>query len=361
MSVKKLIVQPLATRSKYLNGENVDFLLDHQGMRMVPFSVRISGTLVMSKAVDTLAIDPILTTDNIYYDGMTGVHGAFSAFSCSFSDMVQENLHSYPRLKKMKQVASKSDEDAVSDASQACELVYYDDHMTKTVLNGPVDAGKVSFSFKPDVCINNADSLPYSKTGQVKISLRVADNSEFFYGSGVTANTSFWLEDLLVDYQVMTESKGQGKVKMLVKHMIKQQIESTNSNISMVVPLAHSKISSSMVEASKLTTLTSNSLECSKPETVERVELSVNDGVNQLVAYPLDSQQEILYHYLQSMGGHEHNNVSIDKLVNDKNRWGVGYQYGGVYLKNAKVGVQVLSDLSEAFAMFFYFSNMMEI
>jgi hypothetical protein len=354
--MQQLSAQPQATRDNYLPNETIDFLLDFKGAVLMPASVRISGRLVCSStAYPTLT--PV-ASDDIYYDATAGVHGVVNNMTTSFSGRVVENIHGYNRLVKMKNFATSSREDLATSYQNSCELILSEDEFSNGLVKGESGTGIVSWSMRPHCCLNSATPIPFSKTGEIRMSIRLAQSREFFHGASVDANTNYWLQDLRVDYAVMPDAGNVKDFSYLTRHMIKQNISSSNANISMIVPYAHDGYSMSMIRSSQLTTLTDNALRLGKPDNIERVELAIDDGVNQIVAFPLESEQEILDNFFMSMDNPEHHNIRLYKLRESTGSYAFGYSYGGQVQESAKVGFNILSDASSEFALFFYFTSL---
>lgn len=353
---KYLVSLPQSQRSKYLENENVDFLMDFEGYNLKPNSVKLTGTLIVSKDVPENAISAVGGNDDILMDGVTGIDACFQSFTTSVGNTVVENNPEYPRFQKMNLTASQSKAELVADTENVSALRMYSSSMGKNILQGTTNPGEVPFCFKPNICLNNSQGL--SGSSQVRLSLRLASTRDVVYGGDVVANTSYWLQDLRVEYEVMPAGKSQ-KGFMVVNHCLKQVINNGNANLSMVVPVPSSKISCSMIQTDHLNSTSYNHLALEKPENVTRVELHINDGTSQVVSYPLETEQEILAEYLRSLGLHKHNTIRVKDLIGKK-KFGFGYSYTTM-MKGAKIGLQIESDLNTPYAIYSYFSSVLEL
>ena len=82
-----------------------------------------------------------------------------------------------------------------------------------------------------------------------------------------------------------------------------------------------------------------------------------NDSQNQYVTYALESRQEMLDRYLESLESAGHNQVNANKYKGNKG-FGLGLSFGGfVDLRNQKFNVQFLSGASNqnVYNVFMYF------
>ena len=347
---KYLVSLPQSQRAQYLENDNGDFLLDFVGYTLKSNSVKLTGTLVVSTTAP-----PTLTPiggANILMDGVTGIDSCFQSFTTSISDIVVENNPEYPRFQKMNLCASNSRTQLVGSAFNTMALRCYSDELTTTNLVGPNNDGRSQFCTKPNICLNNSQGL--NGDGQVRLSVRLASVNNVLFGTAVNATTSYWLENLRVEYEVMPQTQQSGGV-MVTNHCLKQTINNGNANLSFIVPVPSSKISCSMIQTANLSRTDYNHLTLEKPDTVSRVELSINDGTSQVVSYPLETEQEILEEYLRSLGNYKHNcNRINDLLANEK--FGFGYSYTTM-LSGAKIGLQIVSSLNAPYAVYSYFSS----
>jgi len=68
---------PVAVRDSYLPNETIDFLLDFNGMRILPDSVMVKGA---NPEV------PPTNTELVYMDPVCGIDAVFQSITVSFND-----------------------------------------------------------------------------------------------------------------------------------------------------------------------------------------------------------------------------------------------------------------------------------
>ena len=135
--LKSLYLQPSVQKTQYLPNSNVDFLLNFTGSNLVGGSVRVTGNLHVSKAAHP-AMTPVAVADKINYDGSVGINSVWNTVSTFFDENQIETIESYPRLVKMRNSASQSEEDIFQSVKNATELLVSDDTMSSTFLTEQV-------------------------------------------------------------------------------------------------------------------------------------------------------------------------------------------------------------------------------
>jgi len=342
-----------AIRDQYLPNDSLDFLMDFNGMRIKPDTVEITGNF--SCIHDTTAVPNThpTNTENIYMDGPTGIDAVFQSITVSFNDRIIETINNYPRLVKMKKVATKSASMLSGEASQTSAFRCYDNEQSSINVRVPVR----KFSVNLSNCLNLNSGLSYSKTGQIKVSIILAQSKDVFYGGDVLATTSYTLSNLQLNYK--TEIDNNNPTEIIVNSILKQNLNSANANLIMLLPLSTGKISSSMISTDNLNLITANSLEMEKPNKVNRVELQLNDSLNNVVSYPLESEAEILEQFLDSYGDKKSNMCSVNDLVVRKN-FGIGYSFTKA-LQNQKASLKIESDLNTPYTIYMVYETAMTL
>lgn len=348
-------VLPNSQRAQYEPSETVDWTLNFPGFSMLPNTLRISGNLVVRHNNAAVA-----TTDDILMDSKAGIDAVADSFVVSMNDSVKENIQSYPRMVKMRVEGKQTPQRTVSEAVDVTALRTVNDATTKVLFA----ENPVSFSFKPNICLNNSTaSIPYAKSGEIKVSMRLANANQVLYGSSVDNTTTYHLTDLRCEYRLTpTESGKQGPILMSVKQLVKQNVGSTNVNLSINVPIPTNSVSASFIEATHQNTNSNNHLATEKPPNVTRVEYSFNDQTNLLQCFALENEMEILYNYLRSLSSQRHNDITLKKVMDEDIGYGIGINYLE-FLANQKLAVNIQSGVSNnvPYSIYLYFQGMMKL
>lgn len=365
--MSKVVVLPVSSKSFYEENDIVDFLLTFENSEIVMNSIRVSGQVKVNTTTDfdTAQLD---NSQDVKIDSTVGIAGAFQSITCSCDKVgVIENQNEHPRYIKAKTAATVTPEQLLTDIEYTTELRNADDDFSRFLLGGSGEKGgnnRVPFSFRPDIALNkSSDNIPFSKTGAIKLSLRLATNNQFIYGDDA-ANYKFQLYDLRVEYLVKNQSSS-GNLTMETIHMIKQTAESNNTSISTRVPASVTSISMVFHPDSELDQAKHNHLELSVPPDVQRVEFSFNDTTTAYHTFALETQEEILYNYQQSWGVKPmtKSNIVLPALHRNES-YGIGMPLGSYLdLSMNKIGVNILSNIrsDRKYGIFMYFRGIARI
>ena len=97
MSVSYRSIFPVSQQTTYVANENVDFVLNLEGEKLVPGTVVLEGKVKtwLSRSGATY-VDP---TSRVYYDGHAGAHAYFRDITTEFQMLgIVENFQNYPCL-----------------------------------------------------------------------------------------------------------------------------------------------------------------------------------------------------------------------------------------------------------------------
>ena len=342
---------PTSQKASYTSGDQVDFLLSFPNKSIVRNSVRISGSLQVNSTGTT-----ILAGQKVYYDATSGVHVCFNNVTVSTQARgVIEIQQDYARYVKMRNMATKTTEQMISSGKLINELCMSDSTKTNAYL-----AQVLPFYVKPDVCLNNFNGLEanvggidYTQTGDITLSLRVSTTNEFLFGSDMNANVNFVLTNLAVEYQTVPL---QGKpILMVVKSSIKQTLNSSNSTVSVSLPATANSISCSFMKVSEEADVQKNHIDCEKPDGISRLYYSFNGATGQYIGFPVDSVQDMIAHYLDSLHAvdplagrnpADRKNDITNQLLSEQKAFGVGLDFDTMSLAaNSNFALNIMSNV----------------
>ena len=380
-------VMPENVKSSYSEFDNVDFVLTFQNRKIVCNSIRIEGDFVPKAAAGDLLHDN--TNVELLYDGTVGSHAFIDQVQTEFQTMgVVENLSSYARYVKMKAGAMLT-EDELFSSRAVCEMRVGQQQATNVLMRGPqtgVSSGDVydptkyarnalDFSMKPSISLNNATSsdgvphLSYRKTGAIRISIRVARNSNVLYGSdavsGTTATASYVLQNLKVCFISVADDGKLNPIVLKTKLSIKQSVASSFVNLATKVPAVCTAVSCSFLKQSSENQFVPNTLQTEKPPDITQVQFMFNDSTNEYISYVLKTDIEMIDRYLESFQGIDSNETSLVKLKANKS-YGLGLDFGRgkmIDLSNQKFNIQIQSGIlsSDPYVMFCYFHSVLQV
>ena len=351
MSILYKSTEPDSKRSEYKPNENVNFTLNFENQQIKAGSIRVCGDL----EVDT-------TNATVMIDALTGIHGCVQSVITSFSKFgVVENLDGYPRLRKMKMQALYDDGDALSNSQFTRGLSLGRHQQTTSFLEGVDGNDYLPFCMKLDCLVNKTGGdICYSKTGDVKVNLRLASVNSFVSNAGADG---YNLKNVHLTYECISENKETAKLPLvcLENSMMKHALNSNNMNLSSNVPGVVSSVACSFIKQSEENTTGNNNLKCERLPSVTALKWSFNDNFN-LVQYEVKSEQEILMNYVKAMGNSDYNNIR-NKFVGENLGWGVGLPfYEALDLSNKKISLEIQSSVNNAepYSMFMYLNLLKE-
>lgn len=368
---------PENNKSSFVEFDNVDYVLSFEGRALNLGSVRLEGVfdaqynnlpLSSNDVVDASAIN----TKDIKLDPLVGAHSVCESWTCEFSGNIVENITSYPRYVKMASAATSGVDD-MNNASAVCELKAPFPRMTNMLLQGPIGNSDGTnqtkflpdFSIRPSICVNSGRGLlPYSKSGDIRLTVTLARNFAVLYGLDVNSQVDYKLRDLRLVYTTAPEPKEMEPVMMRTKLNIKQSVQSRFANVQTKVPAVCSAVSCSFQVQDRENTATNNNLELNKVPLLTQTQFLFNDSTNTLISYLIKNNVEVTGRFIDSFVDTGRNALSTNKLA-DNNGFGVGLNFGDepIDLSNQKFSIQLTSGISSASPMviYMYFHSMIQL
>jgi hypothetical protein len=330
-------VKPLAEKAQYLPNDTIDFLFDiGMGNEMVGNSFRLEGNLFVTQDGDPVE------NISITYDSKAGVHSFVQQIVTQVADRSIENINYYGRYASMKSQTMDAPINKMAVSSNATELKMLNDTMTTAILSlANLDYGR-SFSIKPYFCLNNLNgNVSYAKAGQVKVSLTLASVVQCLFGGDASlADTSYYLTGLQMTCRVVPQSEASKAPVCGVLACVRQNIQSNNTTLSVIVPIATSSFSTTFRLANLESQITENYNKLDTLDGCSRVELTFSDSLSNLIEFPMETQEEIILNYLASMGTQgKHSIIQAQEVA------GIGFAYNEL-IQNSKLGVNVVSNAS---------------
>ena len=363
---------PLSQRDQYYPNENVDFVLNFANKTILPNSLLVTGRLVVYSGGNPAQPVYVENGDEVYYDGHVGAHGVFQTWTSSMSDRVIETFNHYPRYIKMRTTAMFTSEDLSCMSTEAPQLKCFDQQQPETagedttcltstsvlVLPNNTTGGR-AFAIKPEVCLNTAPAIPYSVSGEVKLSVQLSSQTQFLYGADA-GDYSFYLTDLELCYNTVPDNKKVTAIPYVYKQSLKQIISSNNQALNFNTPIPTNSLFSSFILTASENDVTMDYLTMDPLEGLNRVDWSINDMNQGILEYPLEHNEEIKLNYLMAVLNS--NSMDVKQSIEpqalsavNKIR-GVGLNYLQA-LANTKVSMNILSDASNQtqYACYIYF------
>ena len=366
----------------YTEYDNVDFKLSMLGRSLVGGSVRLIGDVLVTANL-TLNPDgePPADLNRVMYDGFLGAHTFIDTLTTSFNNSgMVENIRFYPRYVSAKAKASLAKED-LFNSMYVCEGRTPSDQHADLILKGyALDSSsatidpdtvtgltrKMDFAVKLDNCLNNFvgdNILPYSKTGDIIVSMTVPRSVSVLYGdSDIGIDKVLQFSNLRLVYStVADDGKHNAKHTMRIKTDLKQTIASTNATIATKAPIVADSMFLTFIKQADENVALVNGMENQRLPLVQRVEYAWNDSLSQQYRYELDNSEEILGNYIKAINASmvAENNASLNVLASNDG-YGMGLSFGSfVDLSQSKISIRIESAVSNQvpFTAYLFFSG----
>lgn len=357
----------------------LDFNLQFSGRRMLPNTVRFQGSLKVDVG------DKV----DIKFDHMVGAHGLVDMITTSFSSVGQiESISNYPRYIAMSSNATQSVNDMMN-SKNSVELKSPDAQFSQMILTGyrPKPANNVTevasrvgekilpdFSIMPKFCLNRIvavtggdDSVPFTKTGNIRISIELTRALEFLYGFDVISSTDYRVVDPRITFLSIPDDGSPAQpLQVSVEYTLKQSILSDDVVISTRVPALANGCSVSFQEQSHEGTGAYNNVELESLPNLREVQFLFNNNTNSLITYLLRDPVEIVDKYLESLkssnGAHSNSSLQLAKGGKGSSN-GVGLDFQEfIQLNNQSFQIQMKTGVQSGngYSAYLYFHGLIE-
>tara|TARA_R110000803_G_scaffold89107_3_gene156251 strand:- start:3766 stop:4941 length:1176 start_codon:yes stop_codon:yes gene_type:complete len=344
----------------------IDFILNFPDRKLVNNSIRFTGDVIVAT---TMTNNTDFAVNDINIDPLVGASSFIDSIQTSIDSVGQvENILEYNKYVKCKSMVNTSDSDLFK-ASAVCELKAPNQSFAKLALKGvnaPLSdntrSHNANFSIKPDICLNsmfgdNGDNtMSYRKSGQIRISFRLARALGAVYGGAVPQpakpghtgfSVSYKLQNVRLHFQSILDDGKDSRLTMPNVINVKSTIQSSFANINCAVPSVCRGVSATFIEQSKENHGLANPLACNNIPGLSKVQFIYNNTINNsLVSYQITDYPEVLERFKDSIGSSSHSSATLLRTrMNDG--FGVGLDFGALMdLSKQRFNIQLNSDIS---------------
>tara|TARA_R110000796_G_scaffold95170_2_gene200305 strand:+ start:2835 stop:4010 length:1176 start_codon:yes stop_codon:yes gene_type:complete len=344
----------------------IDFVMNFPDRKLVNNSIRLVGDVIVGS---TMTNNTEFATNNVFTDNLVGASSFIDSIQTSVDSVGQiENILEYSKYVKCKNMVNTSPSDLFK-ASSICELKAPNQSHAKLALKG-VNATKAddnrtdnaNFSIKPDICLNsmfgdNGDNtLSYRKSGQIRISVRLARALGSVFGGSVPQPAkaghtafavSYRLQNVRLHFQSIVDDGKDSRLTMPNVINVKSTIQSSFANINCAVPAVCRGVSATFIEQSKENHGLLNPLACNNLPGLSKVQFIYNNTINNsMVSYQITDYPEILERFKESIGSSNHSSATLLKTKSNDG-FGVGLDFSGLIdLSRQRFNIQLNSSVS---------------
>ena len=385
-AIRYHMVQPQNVKGEEGYGEydTVDFVLSAEGRKLTGGSVVLLGDVVLN-GPDGTATNPFPTILDykVAYDGFVGSHSFIERIDTLFEQVGNiENISDYPKFVSGKAQASLCKEDLFNSVYTCENRVADSDTIANGLLKGSVDVSKclettwnpefvkpMDFALKLDMAVNNLigdNMLPYAKTGDIRISLKLAPNAYCLYGDAAIGGViNYSLKNLRIMYQsTPDDGKYSPKYTMRIKAGIRQSVQSSFANISTKVPILADSFWATFIQQSEENNPLANGMKNERIPLLQELQVIWNDAMNQQITYTIESEEEVVHNFITAVAKVvSTNNCSLNVLSSNQG-YGIGMAFQQfVDLSRSKIGINIKSAITNLnpYVGYFFFSGLLSI
>jgi hypothetical protein len=274
-----------------------------------PRSFRLCGEVVLQRTDGGVQAD----SDKVYVNSFVGAH--------SFIDQVLTETRNfgllstesyYGRYVNMK-LRTNTQKDSLISSKYAPQLITPDDGLSGALLKGvklydnsgaEITTHNRDFCIEPEFILNSTSPdingyIQFSKTGEIKITLRLAENSRALFGDDAP-NYEYVLKNVRMSYNTFQDDGQQRALVMRHIRAYKQSFNSKNATIASKVPaVAESCVLSFVSQSQELSTYR-DSLELQRPTDIKSLTFLFNDAEN-YITYPITAPSEIMRRGIEAL------------------------------------------------------------
>jgi hypothetical protein len=334
--------------SKASYGENDDllFFINAEGRALLKNSVRLVGEVRVNKNRPNVRITK---SDDVNMDNVIGIHNVIDNLSVEMDNVgVVEQFSEVSRYVKMTEIGERDLNDNHA-GSRLCELKTPQEAETRALLSGFTNNSSgatadefrdIDFSCKVQCCLNKmSDNLSFSKSGLIRLNIRLNKINQTLYGIDCDANNNYELRNVRVEFKSVPDEMNEVQMRTILS--LKNSINSSLSNTMSKVPAVVDGVSCCFLEQSKENSLKDCNTSMDVLPSISEVQFLFQDSTSQYISYVIDSRGQMLDLFVDSLRNSGHNMINVN---HNNTNFGIGVSFEPVDLSNQKFNIQIKSD-----------------
>ena len=369
---------PQNNKSLYSQSDTIDFVMTALGRSFIPGSIRLEGEVVINND------DPTDYINEVCYSPLVGGHVFIDSVSTTSELLGQlEYITDYNRYVSALADATLTKNSVCANSIYVCEARAPTRAHSWSLLKGtylrneteyndediPTTRKPLDFSLQLQFCLNNvvnSNVLPYSKTGDLRVSLILADVVKSLFGNNEIGSAwVYHLKNLRLVFQSLPDDgKAPPQLQMRVHYGIKQSIQSTFSNLSVKAPMVCDSVFMTFIKQENDANNLYDSMANERLPNVDEIQWLWNSATNELITYSLDNQQEILTNYLMAVSSATSASTINGNTLASNKSYGVGLQFGmAVDLRMQSLGINIRSavESTDPYTCYVFFNGFLSI
>lgn len=351
---KTTSIFPDSQKETYGNGvENINVtLIIPDGRAYVKNTLRVSGEVDFYEdySTDKRFKEPTATEfpDNVFYDNRIGMHSLFRAMYISTDSGLNTSIDEYPTWVKHLMLRTTDNQNYCGSALRELELCVPTIRNTQAVTSLQKSQ---SFMIYPKVSLNLCDMSSGNITDRVgKITLTLTTNNILSILGGsdgsedvnpLSSAAGYDIKNLKIHYDTEPTQPNDTQTRLLNIFHAKHTINTGNDVMSINLPLVASSFVASYKPVNVVNTAEANEYQMVNPDLV-RLEVTYNNNNNDIISYPLKSDEEILVNSINALNlGNKTPTTLGMTSKNFGKEFTIGLNFGeSIDMKKAKLSVR---------------------
>lgn len=371
MSVLYRSIFPVSQQSDYQQNQNIDFIMNLNNEKLVPGTIKLEGlcAIYRNKSTETGTVG----YQEITYDPVSGYHSLVRDVTTEFEQLgIVESLQHYPRLVKAALLCTENMNSLGTETRNAVEGCCPTNKISSGLSEGIGGArlSKVPFSIKLHNIVNKMSApVASAVTGEIRLRIRMASDDEFLWGQDYVSGTSgYKVTELKLSYQVIPDDGKRQDITMERYTSYVTNLDTNNQNISAFVPGLCDSVHMSFIKVTNQDNPNMNYNACEVPAGypplgmspststnvseygLERLYWAINDDESQLVAFTVESREELLRNGIRSFNPSLKNYNVLARRLRDQeypDGYVVGIPFGQpIQLAQNKFAAEIQSQCS---------------
>jgi len=304
---------PDSQKDTYGNGvENITFTIVLPADRaLVKNTVRLSGNVDFYKdySVKSRFENPTATKepDNVFYDNRVGMHTLFRAMYVNTDSGLNSSIDEYPLWAKHLALRTVDNQDYCGSALRELELSKSNIRSTAYITSQQLS---VPWMIYPKVSLNLCDMSSGNISNRVgNIVLTCTTNNPLTILGGtdgatdpnpLSSSSGYDITNLKLHYDTLPLQPEDTMTRMMTVFHAKHTINTGNDVMSVNLPLVANSFVASYKPTGIVNNANENEYKMTNPD-ITRLEVTYNNNNNDIISYPLLTDEEILLNSMNAL------------------------------------------------------------
>lgn len=339
-SQRTTTIFPDSQKPAYGNGvENIDFTIRlSPGQALKKNSLRLSGNVIFYSAGTT--VFPVGSP--ALYDYKLGMHSLFrSMFVNTTTNGTISNINEYSEWVKLYRQRDSDRQSYCGSAVRELELCLPDLRSPSNLIS---NTDGTNFSLYPLIPLNLVDpdsGNMTNRSGDITLTLTTNNPLSILYGvessspdgsqtilNPVTSTAGYEIRNLKLHYDVVPATPADTQTTVMTVFGSRHTVLSNNDTFSVNLPIVADSFVGAYRKINTINTPNSNEYKFLNPD-ISRLEFTYNNTTNDVISFPLRSQEEIVLNSLSALELGTKSSVTLGQLAKvDGDEFSVGLQFG---------------------------------